>query len=420
MLTAAALFVAGVALLENHRLRRLGAAGATALALGIAAARLPAAASAPPAFLAVNAGLQLLGAAVCLTAVAWGGRGTRGLELVGPVVGLAGAALAGATLIPLVAASPSSVAVAGTVGALGAGWSVVHRRLAAKVRARPAAAPAEAGHDLGTVPPILVVLSALVVGFGGHIGLVLAGAATSGVAAWLCFPPPRRPRPWAPVLAFVLLGATLWLLATVAGPEGLALAAIPALPLSPAAERLAGLLLAGAAWALSGLWPLRQPAEGVLTAPVGILVLLRLGLPAVPAGLEHWRAAIFPVVLIGMWHAALGRRLSSLATGGALLGAATLHPDGMAGAGWLLASAIALQLLTRVRRGASDTASPLLRVSLAPAAAWGAIEVLGSGLRTEAVYTVLAAVAVAVGLGVPPALTPPPGRSILPRDEISP
>src|SRR5918995_6562355 len=101
MLTAAALLVAAVAWLEEDAARRLGAAGVAALALGIAAGRVPGGTSAPPTFLAINAGLQLLGVAVCLAALLRGDVGKARARLAGPVLGVAGAVLAGSTLVPL-------------------------------------------------------------------------------------------------------------------------------------------------------------------------------------------------------------------------------------------------------------------------------------------------------------------------------
>jgi hypothetical protein len=261
----------------------------------------------------------------------------------------------------------------------------------------------------------------LAVAAGGNIGMFLIGAAASGWGAWLAMPRSVRPRPYAPVLVLALLGAALWLLDTIAGPEGLALSASPSLPLSSAAERLGGLLLAGAAWVLSGLWPWRQPAGGALTAPIGAWLVVRLGLPAVPAGLEHWRPALFPLLVIGIWYAALARRTTSLAAGGALLGVATLDPGGIGGAGWLLASAIALELW-HLRGRADSSRAPLVRAGLALLAGWGVLGVLSGGLRTEVVYTVLAAAGAGAGLAGRPwsanppaeqgALTPPPAGSI--------
>lgn len=429
MLTAVTLLLAGVAWLEDGPARRMGAAGLLALGVGIAASRVPEVAPSPPAFQAVNAGLLGLGIAVCLAALALSGWRARGAGLIGPLAGGAGGLLAAVEV-------GRSVVQAGVVGrglvvavalaAVGAGWAWLGStaRLGDAIRRPdPAPVPASAARWPGL---LLLVLGALAVGAGGHIGVLLIGAVASGWGAWLALPRSVRPRPYGPALVLALLGAALWLLGTIAGPEGLALSAVPSLPLSPAAERLAALLLAGAAWVLSGLWPWRQPADGALTAPIGAWLLLRLGLPAVPAGLEHWRPALFPLLVAGIWYAALTRRTTSLAAGGALVGVASLDPAGIAGAGWLLASAIALELWHLRGRAEASAAAPLVRAGLALLAGWGTLGVLSGGLRTEVVYTVLAAAGAAAGLAggprsvrapaEPAALTPPPAGSIFGRE----
>jgi hypothetical protein len=410
MLTAWALLLAGVAWLEDGPTRRMGAAGLLVLGMGIAASRVPAAVPPPRTFLAVNAGLLGLGIVVCLAALARSGWRARGAGLIGPLAGGSGGLLVavevGRSLMP---AGVGRALVVAALVAVGVGWAWLDGRArpANNIRRRepaPPAAPAARCPGL-----LLLVLGALAVGVGGHIGVLLIGAAVSGWGAWLALPRSVRPRPYAPMLLLALLGVALWLMSTIAGPEGLALSALPSLPLSPAAERLAALLLAGAIWILSGLWPWRQPADGALTAPIGAWLLVRLGLPAVPAGLEHWRPALFPLLVVGIWYAGLSRRSTSVAAGGAVLGLASLEPHGIAGAGWLLASAIALELWRLRGRPEADPAARLIRAGVALFAGWGALGVLTGGLRTEVVYTVLAAAGAAAGLaatGGPPARPP--------------
>ena len=57
-----------------------------------------------------------------------------------------------------------------------------------------------------------------------------------------------------------LLLPAWWLMATIAGPVGLGVAALPAVPFSPAAERLLAIPSLIAAWAVAGLWPLHRQA----------------------------------------------------------------------------------------------------------------------------------------------------------------
>ncbi|HUF35309.1 MAG TPA: hypothetical protein VMN37_05120 [Gemmatimonadales bacterium] len=411
-MTGAALLLGGIALIADAGRRRLGALGLVALGLATAAAGLAPGVPAPPGFLAINAGLGLLGGLLCLTPLAAAGRRARGLEVAGPVLGVVGWLLAARELFPLVvrAGPPATVAAAATIAAAGWAASRLGRRtgVGEAIRRRDPGVPrAEAPFALAAV-----ALGTAAAGLGGHIALVVTGAMIAAWAGWLAIPRGTRPRPVAPLLVVLLLGPALWLLATIAGPEGLRLSAIPLLPLSPAAERLIAPLLLAGAWALCGLWPLRQPAGGALTAPAGALLLIRLAVPAVPSGLEHWRAAAFPIVLLGLWYAAVTRRHTALLVGSALLGIASLQHEGGVAAGWLLASAAALEAMRAASRVRPGLPHAVPRALIAVAAGWGAIGVLRAGLETEVVYTVAAAGAAALALGGRPALTPPPAGSI--------
>jgi hypothetical protein len=138
--------------------------------------------------------------------------------------------------------------------------------------------------------------------------------------------------------------------------------------------------------------------------------------------LEHWRAAAVPLVLLGLWHAAVTRRLAALAIGGAFLGVVSVRPAGVCGSGWLLACAAGLELQRLLSAGTAQRLAPGVRMLLAFAAAWGAQQVLAAGLETEVVYSVFAAIAAVFGLDGSwhessardgrAALTPPRARSI--------
>ncbi len=419
MLTAALLLlVAGVSWIDHEPARRAGAAGLVAFGLAVAASDITPGGRPPPEFLAANGGLFVLGLVACGAGLVAGAWRARGVALAGPLLGSAGVVLGARSALPtvLLAGAGRSLGVAATVGAVAtaAAWVAGRtgvgeaiRRRSGEVATAPLAPPALAGLTVGV----------LAVGFGGHVAIMIGGAVLGAWAAWLSLPRGLRPRPVAPLLVLLPLGAALWLLATIAGPEGLSLRAIPWLPLSAAAERLLAPLLLLAAWALSGLWPLRQPAGGVLTAPLGAMLLLRLGIPALPAGLEHWRAAIVPLALLGVWHSAVTRQFIGLMIGAAFLGLASVEPGGLAGAGWLLLAGVALELMRRWGR-AGKGARPLVAL----VAAWGGLGVLRAGLRTEVVYTVLAAAAALVALAgrrharAEAALTPHPAGSIFGRE----
>jgi hypothetical protein len=414
MLTAGALMLIGVAWSARAAARGIGAAGLILLALGVAAARLSSAPP-PPAFLAVNAGLMALGICVCVVAVGLDGWRPRGIGLIGHLAALAGAALGSVEVAPLVreAGAGRTAAAIAAMALVAWGWAWIGRRPLRSGARRPGEAGPAEQERIRLVGLVTLLLGALAVGLSGHIGLLLTGAMASGWGAWAAMPAAIRPRPYAPVLLAGLLGAALWLLASIAGPEGLAIAAIPSLPLSPAAERLVGLLLVGSAWILSGLWPWRQPAGGALTAPVGVWLLLRLGVAAVPAGLAHWRAGLFPLLVLGIWQAAFVRRVSTVAAGAALLGAASLDPAGLAGAGWLLAAAAALEVWPSAATGETGRAR-MMRVGIGLAAGWGTLGALTGGLRAEVTYTVLAAAGAAAVLSWRARSIPGPGRCVDP------
>jgi len=239
-----------------------------------------------------------------------------------------------------------------------------------------------------------VVLGTGLAALGNQVALVFAGVVLAAWSAWLLQREARRltPLPLAPALTLMLV-PVYQLLSTIAGPEGLAVSLLPAIPLSPAAERLLAPALLVVGWALGGLWPLHRQLPGALTAPAGALLIYRVGAAALPEGLAYWRGAIFPLLVIGIWHAAFARRLELVAVGGGLLGLASLDRNGIAGAGWLLATAAGMEVLRRTGVGGA-----LARGVLIVMAGWGGVEAATGGLRTEVVYTVLAAAGAAAAM----------------------
>ena len=175
--------------------------------------------------------------------------------------------------------------------------------------------------------------------------------------------------PAAATLTLLLLPAW-WLMATVAGAEGLSAGSLGVLPLSPAAERLLAPALLLAGWALAGLWPLHRQMPGPLTAPVGALLVARVAVPAVPEGLAHWQALAMPLVVAGVWHAALTRRWALIAVGLAWVGLLAPGGRGLTGAGLLLAAALLLELAEPIG-GSDPSRATLLRLVTGLAAAEG-------------------------------------------------
>jgi hypothetical protein len=231
---------------------------------------------------------------------------------------------------------------------------------------------------------------------GPHLALVVAGlvlAAWSGW--WLARAAGLTRTPAAPLLTLVLVPA-FWFIWTIAGPESLRIVDLPELPLSPAAELLLAPALLLAGWALAGLWPLHRQEPGAFTAAVGLLLLSRVALPAVPDGLDHWRPLVMPVVVIGLWHAALTRRWSLVAVAMAWVGMLAPAAGGPTGAGLLVAAALLLDAAARLGPGHAR-ATLTVRVVAALAGSWGALLAASAGLHGEVVYTVVAVAGVAAG-----------------------
>jgi hypothetical protein len=233
------------------------------------------------------------------------------------------------------------------------------------------------------------------VAVGPHLAVVFLGTV---VAAWCGFflsrPRGNRSAPLAPAIVLVLV-PTYGLLATIAGPVGLGVGALRFIPLSPAAESLVAPALLLASWSVAGLWPLHRQVPGALVGPVGVLLLLRIGHPLVPGGLEQWQPLIIPMLIVGVWHAATSDRWSLLAVGAGLLGIAALSPSGAIGAAWLVGTGL-LWEISAMRPPSAVGVTRAITALTWIASAWGGLLVLEGGLRSEVVYTVFGAVGLAL------------------------
>ena len=196
------------------------------------------------------------------------------------------------------------------------------------------------------------------------------------------------------MLALVLVLVVYRLLAVIAGPVGLSVGAFLLVPLSPAAQRLLALLLLGAAWMLSGLWPWHRQLAGGLTGLLGGLLLLRITLPLMSDGVELWRPLTVPLIVLGLWHALIRSRWSLVATGAGLLGLASATAAGAVGALWLYGAALALEL--GALAGLSPSRARLINIVAFVAAAWGGLMVVEGGLRGEVVYTAFGTLGLAI------------------------
>lgn len=396
MQTGFVLILLGATLSPVARARAVGTLAAVAAGLaiaGLAAAPTPGPDGLPAGFAAADTALLGLGGLLALIAAVMGWRGAESAAAKAAVIaqaaGTGALGLGGASL--LAQTSPGTTLVALlmvlTIGLL----LLLPGRFV-----RPAAVePALSRPVAGTVG---LAIGAVAVAVGPHLSVVILGAVLAGWSGYLVQRGAGGPRiPTAAALTLILLPAW-WLMATIAGPEGLRMTALAELPLSPAAERLLAPALLLGAWALSGLWPLHRQMPAAFTAPVAALLLARVALPAVPEGLEDWRALAMPVVVAGTWHAALTGRMSRLAVGLAWVGLLAPDGEGLAGAGLLLAAALLAELDGPIARVTGRPVSGT-RVAMGLAAGAGGLLAVTAGLHGEVVYTVLAVAAVVAAVG---------------------
>ena len=386
------------ALLDGERERRLAATGLLILGLALAAwdaGSLPALGPTPPGrlgpgFLIGNGGLLLVGLGLVCGAVL---RAPRARLRVGArLLGVLGALLLAPVVVPFLRAGGPLAALACALALWTAGAAIVIlARASARSITRRLASPPLTPDFRSTAGPRhidLIAIAGIVATLAGpHVVVVFGGVLVTTWAAWLAsHRPGARPLPVAPTLTLVLIPAG-WLLVTIAGPVGLGIAALPQVPLSPAAELLLAPALLLAAWATAGLWPLQRQLPGALVAPAGALLLARIAHPLVSDGLEYWRPLTVPLLVLGLWHAASWSRWPLVIAGAAILAVAGGTPVPTGGCAALLAISIALEL-----RSAMDLAPPrtiLVRAASWPPATIAGVMVLEEVLRGEVVYSTL-------------------------------
>ncbi|HTG51149.1 MAG TPA: hypothetical protein VL915_11700, partial [Gemmatimonadales bacterium] len=308
------------------------------------------------------------------------------------LLGVLGALLLAPVVVPFLRAGGPLAALACALALWTAGAAIVIlARASARSITRRLASPPLTPDFRSTAGPRhidLIAIAGIVATLAGpHVVVVLGGVLVATWAAWLAsHRPGARPLPVAPTLTLVLIPAG-WLLVTIAGPVGLGIAALPQVPLSPAAELLLAPALLLAAWATAGLWPLQRQLPGALVAPAGALLLARIAHPLVRDGLEYWRPLTVPLLVLGLWHAASWSRWPLVIAGAAILAVAGGTPVPTAGCAALLALSIALEL-----RSAMDLAPPrtiLVRAASWPPATIAGVMVLEEVLRGEVVYSTL-------------------------------
>ncbi len=392
------LLVAGAAVISRPRAARLAwsaaVAGGTALAALHAASSGGAApgtglAGLPSAFLDVEAALFLAGAALALAGALVAARERREPgDFPGAVaVGVAGLWLGGLGVGCLAGSRPASYLPAFLILAVAATLiAYVGRRWPGVPELRPAA-------SVRSGSAVAMLIGAALAGFAPSVGPVFLGVAMAALGGYLADAARARRIPVTLVLTLLLL-PTWWLMATIAGPEGLPIHGLADRPWSPAAELALALVLLVSAWSLAGLWPLHRQVPSLFTAPVGALLVARVAIPAAADGIAHWRALAMPLVVAGLWHAAMSARRAGAAAGLAWIGLLAATPTGELGAALLFLGALLLALSDRMATVA-PRAALLVRVAGAVSGGAGALLATAAGLHVEVVYTVLAVAALA-------------------------
>lgn len=332
-----------------------------------------------------------LGAVLALTAGSRRSAGRVTAGLVAIALAFAGVRVATAGGVPFSTLARSFHVVTFALLAIGA-WLVWRSR---PVLADGPAASRPAG-DVDAPALILHLVAAGIAGLASHLHLFIPAVLVSAASGWRWSRPGRWPVVIAPVL--LLLGASWYLMARVAGPMPLSLALLHEAPYSAAFEiGMAGALLV-VAGVLLGLAPFHMMGRGPLTPILGGLLLVRVVAAGLPGGLEHWQPVAYPLLLLTAAVAAVTRRddlaLVALAGVGLLSGDPT--------AGWcglvllLLAGAVrGLDWLGAVGRRLSGAGRGLVAVA-GLSAAVAVVPVLAAGLSSEALYTAAIAVAVVV------------------------
>lgn len=145
-------------------------------------------------------------------------------------------------------------------------------------------------------------------------------------------------------------------------------------------------LVAVAAFGLAALWPVHGLIPRGVLAPVGGVVLVRLGADLLPAGLFLWQPVLSPLALVSVWWGGLTGRGTLLLTGWGFQALVTGLPAARVGALGLLWVALALGLLGMVPDRHRFWVTRVLYVF----AGVGIISTLPAMLETQLVYSLLA------------------------------
>ncbi|HEU4954128.1 MAG TPA: hypothetical protein VFT28_06115 [Gemmatimonadales bacterium] len=396
--------VGSTVLLPDSRGRRLAAAGLGALVLALAALQTGNTSGGLPGdFAAVELALVLIGLTALLGGLVRGTRaGPRGMAAAS--LALVGVALAWRPIGTIAGAAPlgGSAAAIGVVGAAaGLAWAAARWLLARR------GIPAQRQDLVNLRSAGTAVGGVLLAGFGPHLFVVGLGVLIASLAVWVGATRPRTVPDALPALvALATLIPAGWLLLAIAGEQGLALATLSELPLSPAAETLLAPLLLLAGWSPAGLWPSPRTRVAGIAGVAGLLLVARVVGPVLPEGLEHWRPLAFPILAIGLWQGAVAGRWPAVMIGGAMMALASGSAEGLLAAGCLGGAALVTALVARV----TGRELAWLRCAALLAAGYGVWPAAVAGLRAEVVYTTLTVAGLAVLLAAGARVDPSHGQ----------
>ena len=140
----------------------------------------------------------------------------------------------------------------------------------------------------------------------------------------------------------VLIGVACFLLLAILGAQGGPMVLLPEGPFSPAAERLLVMLLGAGSLLLAGLPPLHRAPWGLDLAPLGAIVLVRIGLAALPGGVLDWHTLALLLLALSICGVGAMRRWPALSVAAGLIGLWSGVPAGALAAqvlvlwGWLM------------------------------------------------------------------------------------
>ena len=383
--------------------RRRAIAGAAVIALGSSALQValgdasptPSALQTLPALsVGLDAGLELLGALLALSASVAAFRAQDGASLA--AAGLAAAAAIVAAWCgvrdagPAGLGLPAAFAGIGAVAAAGVARFLRRERRSARVHA------ANHAMMLARWPWVIAAFGAIVVAAIAASGIAVIAAVAALAAIGFALVAARDLHwgiPWLPLVAIPPLALAGYLIFTIAAPTGLSLSALTAGPFSPAAEALIGALLALGGVGLFGLRPMQSIAPGSLLAVGGVALLIRLGAGVFPGGISSWETVAIPIGVVSIGFAAIAG--DAVAAAAALAWITCFASGGTGGAWWLGMTASAGTIALWKPLGTGRLA---LGAALAAAGAWGGLLALVAVLRTETLYGVIGWFATAIAL----------------------